>query len=515
MIIGIITQAVYAPNAIADDDAYTSPTVMQVITCPTYRTAWTRTISGEHPRRTWRTNIYDLDRIFGYAAAHTSFSTPYEKRSQQNWHLFGEPLLFQMSDDEARELSRGTMPRNAALRASRALEARRLTLVGGSARSITYGDARSSTPKSLEAPTSPRASMATLNERLSHYFREIDHEIEKRNLSYLSLRTPREARGRGLGHLLNRSDLFPDTAPAEPSPIIVTAPATPTPPPAPAKPTRDPSKVYPGDTITASDGQPYVARKIDAGVADLSDVQLYRDLGAKRKNVLLSGWPGTGKTRGLQAAFPDAIIIQCTGDTTVEDLVGGYVPVGASDYRWVDGPLTIGAEEGRHVVLDEIAQLDPRVASVSYSLLDGRDEMLVTSNPARGIIKAKPGFSLSGTHNPASNRPLAEPLSSRFTVQLEVGTDWEVMRSLGVAERFCQFGAHLNAMLDKGEIAWAPQAREALAFKDNEEMVSTLFALRALIASAPEIERDVVATLLKERYGDRTYATKIAALKVD
>ena len=44
---------------------------------------------------------------------------------------------------------------------------------------------------------------------------------------------------------------------------------------------------------------------------------------------------------------------------------------------------------------------------------------------------------------------------------------------------------------------------------------STLFALRALIAAAPEIERDVVATLLKERYGDRSYATKIAALKVD
>jgi hypothetical protein len=58
--------------------------------------------------------------------------------------------------------------------------------------------------------------------------------------------------------------------------------------------------------------------------------------------------------------------------------------------------------------------------------------------------------------------------------------------------------------------------RDLLAFQENENEFGVVFALRALIAAAPEMDREVVQAHLRERWGDLRNATKlIRALSVD
>jgi len=53
---------------------------------------------------------------------------------------------------------------------------------------------------------------------------------------------------------------------------------------------------------------------------------------------------------------------------------------------------------------------------------------------------------------------LTEALASRFSVHIEVTTDFDLARSLGVPARAVSAAANLNTQLRNGEISWAPYA---------------------------------------------------------
>jgi MoxR-like ATPase len=236
-------------------------------------------------------------------------------------------------------------------------------------------------------------------------------------------------------------------------------------------------------------------------------------------NVLLLGEPGTGKTRGLLAAFPDAIVVNVTGDTEVSDLIGSYVPSGPDTFVWVDGPIVRGMEEGRMVILDEIGLADSKVLALVYPLMDKKGDarkLMITANPARGTIVANDGFGISGTTNPnAKGVHLAEPLLSRCGIIMEYTTDYKVARELGCNERMVQAAEHLSKQRENGEIGWAPEMRELLDAKRIEEKFGLIMALRTLIMHCPEMEREVVETQLRERFGDVPGAArKVKGLKV-
>lgn len=254
-------------------------------------------------------------------------------------------------------------------------------------------------------------------------------------------------------------------------------------------------------------GQDYFTRKW--GQHD--DVEVIRTARAESQFVLLYGAPGCGKTALVEAAFGDDLFtILGSGDTEVSDLVGGYVQTPAGGFQWEDGALLKAAEQGKPLLIDEVGLIDPKVLSIVYGLMDGRREYTVTANPERGTVKAKDGFYVVAATNPnAPGVRLSEALLSRFTIHVEMTTDWGLAKKLGVPALIVTASQNLAKKQASNEVSWSPQFRELLAFRDLEKTFGTKWAIANLLASAPEIDRSVVSDVLSRTFGEAILPARI------
>lgn len=245
-----------------------------------------------------------------------------------------------------------------------------------------------------------------------------------------------------------------------------------------------------------------------------SDVPVLRQARGKSMYGLLYGAPGCGKTALVEAAFCDEpgglYTVLGSGDTEVADLVGGYVQTPSGGFIWEDGPLLKAAESGGVLLIDEIGLIDPKVLSIVYGLMDGRREYTVTANPERGTVKAADGFYVVAATNPnAPGVRLSEALLSRFTVHVEMTTDWGLARKLGCPVAIVTAAQNLAKKQQSSEVSWAPQMRELLAFRDLAKDFGTKFAIANLLAAAPELDRPVVADVFTRVFGEECRPAKI------
>jgi nitric oxide reductase NorQ protein len=241
------------------------------------------------------------------------------------------------------------------------------------------------------------------------------------------------------------------------------------------------------------------------------DVLVLRKARERQHFTMLYGAPGCGKTALVEAAFgTDLFTILGSGDTEVADLVGGYVQTPVGGWAWTDGPLIKAAEAGKPLLIDEVGLIDPKVMSIVYGLMDGRREYTVTSNPDRGTVKAIDGFFVIAATNPnAPGVRLSEALLSRFVLQVEMTTDWALARTLGAPSFIVTAAQNLAKKQASGEVSWAPQFRELLAFRDLETDFGTKFAIENLLAAAPEMDRPVVSDVFSRAYGEAILPARI------
>ena len=287
-----------------------------------------------------------------------------------------------------------------------------------------------------------------------------------------------------------KAPLPPKPAPA-PKPPAPAAPAAPAPAPSPAP------KPAAAGPVTRPGGQVYQPRSL----ADMPDVEALRKLRDAGVPALLYGPPGTGKTSLIEAAFPDLVTVAGDGDTTAADLVGEYTQKPDGTFEFIYGPLIRAMQEGRVLFIDDATLISPAVLAVAYPAMDGRREITVKAHKGE-VIKAADGFYVVAGHNPGVHGAiLTEALSSRFSVQVRVSTDYDLAHALKIDSRAVKAARDLAARQASGEIGWAPQLRELLAYAKVAAILGEPAAIANLVGIAPEEDRDAVAETVGKAFG--------------
>jgi nitric oxide reductase NorQ protein len=280
-------------------------------------------------------------------------------------------------------------------------------------------------------------------------------------------------------------------APAAPARPLKAAPPMPAAPAVPAAPAAAPA------AVTRPDGAVYRPRAL-ANMPDVDALRRLRDAGIP---ALLYGPPGTGKTSLVEAAFGDVITVAGDGDTTVSDFAGEYTQRDDGTYEFVHGPLITAMTEGKVLFIDDATLISPAVLAVVYPAMDGRREVTVKAHKGE-TITATSGFYIIGGHNPnVHGAVLTEALSSRFTVQVKVGTDYDLARALKIDPRAITAAEDLAKRQAGGEIGWSPQLRELIGYARTAAALGDNAAAANLAGIAPEEDQDVVAAALRKAFG--------------
>jgi hypothetical protein len=257
--------------------------------------------------------------------------------------------------------------------------------------------------------------------------------------------------------------------------------------------------------VARPNGALYHPRRLGKGW----DIEVLRQLRQQHIPALLYGPPGTGKTAMIEAAFPDLLTVAGTGDTIVDDFLGSYNPIPGGGYEFQYGPPVTAMRDGRALLIDDATLIPPRVLAVLYPAMDGRGVITIAAH-SNELIQATTGFYLCAAHNPGVHGAiLTEALASRFTVHLEVTTDWDLARQLGVPKPVIAAAQDLNTDLAAGRTTWAPQLRELLGFVKVRDQLGQPTALANLAGIAPDDARTEVAAALARHTG-----TAITALTI-
>jgi nitric oxide reductase NorQ protein len=297
------------------------------------------------------------------------------------------------------------------------------------------------------------------------------------------------------------------THPGPPPVPPVAPPAPPGPAPATSRPTTAPPVAHPASSagrptttsgpVRRPNGQLYYPRRL----AKRTDVDVLRDLRTADVPVLLYGPPGTGKTSLIEATFgTDLYTVPGDGDTTVGDIIGDYVPVEGGGYEFVPGPLPQAMTAGGVLFIDDATLIAPKVLAVVYPAMDGRRQIILKAH-AGTVVTAAPGFYVVAGHNPGVHGAvLTEALSSRFSAQIKVSTDYDLAAALGVDSKMVRAARNLATQFDSGTIGWAPQLRELLAFKKITDVLGIDTAVANLVGVAPLEDRDAVVKAIRQTF---------------
>jgi hypothetical protein len=253
---------------------------------------------------------------------------------------------------------------------------------------------------------------------------------------------------------------------------------------------------------TAEQVAGYVTRKFANGV---DEIAIYDYAITNKKNVLLEGEAGTGKTTSAKhyAFVRNLPFYSFSSSVGAEysQLFGKVIIGDDGKPTWQDGVITQIWKTGGVLVIDEINFLPPKIASSLHNALDG-NRVLTLLDKKGEVVVANPNLLVVGSYNNGyrgTNR-MNEAFMDRFTFKMKYEYDTEIEKkfipSKALLTLFSQMRADsLNGLYE------TPLSTRLL--KDFVELcgLGYDFAVQNLLNNFSDDERGSVALLFEaQRY---------------
>lgn len=203
--------------------------------------------------------------------------------------------------------------------------------------------------------------------------------------------------------------------------------------------------------------------------------------------MLLEGDKGIGKTRMLYEYAKVNNLpyfrVNLNGGTTVEDLLGQWIPTPEGRFVWCDGVLVRMIRDGGLMVLDELNAASPEITFILHSLLDDERKVVLTAKDGEAV-EAHEKFWLCATMNPdyAGTRQLNEALRDRFAVQLKFMPDPKVEKEIFTDPKVARLVKELRKPAALSKFGFI-STRQLLFLQDNIKRFGSRFASHSFVTA--------------------------------
>lgn len=243
----------------------------------------------------------------------------------------------------------------------------------------------------------------------------------------------------------------------------------------------------------------YIPRRIGR----TTDLKMLEKAYRRKSNVLVTGETGTGKTACVNHfAYANKLPyarINLNAGTTVEDLLGHWVPTTDKSYKWQDGVLTTFVRYGGVMNLDELNACPAEIMFCLHSLTD-KSRSLTLTNKDGEVIRAHPNFFLVACMNPSDyegTKLLNAAFKSRFRIKLKFSYDPKIEQQLVKDDSLHRIAAKLRVMKEKGELVTPVSTRELIYFKENEEDFGRKEAIEQFLNCFEDYEREAIKNVVE------------------
>jgi hypothetical protein len=240
----------------------------------------------------------------------------------------------------------------------------------------------------------------------------------------------------------------------------------------------------------------YIPRIFTGGV---SEREFYKFARTHKKNILLEGPAGSGKTSSpMHEAYQNnqgCVVVSHSIGIELSHLVGKQaISNGEVTYQY--GVLVQAMIKGDIYVADEIDFALPKILQRYQDVLQNRLITLVENNGE--VIHAHPNFQFVATYNNGyrhSNK-MNEALLDRFGLKLRYDYDHEIEKQLIKSETLLQLANQMRAESIQGTYATPISLRLLLNFQSISQL-NYDFAVENFVMSFNDDERSSVKLLLE------------------
>lgn len=246
----------------------------------------------------------------------------------------------------------------------------------------------------------------------------------------------------------------------------------------------------------------YIPRKYKSSEGEVRDVDLLAKAKKMKKNTLIFGPTGPGKTSCVFAYAAEFEIplysVSCNGAIEPRQLFGSWVPTEqAGVYKWEDGVVTKLMRYGGLFFINEINFMPPRVAASLYSVTDKRRTLTLLEHHNE-VIVAHEDFQVIADYNPdyEGTRPLNEALKNRFAVKMFFDYDPVIEKELIAGETLLVLASLLRESHKVGEISTPISTNMLMEFEDISMDIGFDFAVENFLNAFSLDERPAVMEVM-------------------